>query len=259
MQAKIWRMEIGDGPIVAAAVHAGGALRPEVAARMALAAAERRREEDPHTDEWTTLAANRLIGLFSRFEVDLNRPRESAVYRRPEDAWGLEVWHQEPPPELVERSLAAYDAFYREAHQLLSRVAERHGRFVVYDLHSYNHRRDGAGAEPADPEANPQVNVGTRSVDRELWGPLVDRFVADLAAQPFPGGLDVRENVKFGGGNFPRWVNANFPGTGCAIAIELKKFFMDEWSGDADRPLVAAIGSALAATVPGVLEELSRL
>ena len=28
----------------------------------------------------------------SRFEVDLNRPREEAVYRVPEDCWGLDVW-----------------------------------------------------------------------------------------------------------------------------------------------------------------------
>ena len=76
----------------------------------------------------------------------------------------------------------------------------------------------------------------------------------------FPGGrLDVRENVKFLGGNHPRWAHEWLPESACVIAIEVKKFFMDEWTGRPDRGLVDAIGKALAATVPGVLEELARV
>jgi len=38
-------------------------------------------------------------------------------------------------------------------------------------------------------------------------GPLVERFVADLRACDFGGrSLDVRENVKYRGGHFTRWV-----------------------------------------------------
>ena len=70
--------------------------------------------------------------------------------------------------------------------------------------------------------------------------------------------LDVRENVKFFGGNHPRWAHETFPGSACVIAIEFKKFFMDEWTGEPDMVLVEAIGQALAGTVPGVLEELSK-
>ena len=37
------------------------------------------------------------------------------MYRKPEDAWGLQVWKGDPPEEEVEKSLAAYDAFYDAA------------------------------------------------------------------------------------------------------------------------------------------------
>ncbi len=65
---------------------------------------------------------------------------------------------------------------------------------------------------PADEAENPQVNVGTGTMDRARWAPVVDRFIADLRAYDFPGGrLDVRENVKFRGGHFSRWVHETFP------------------------------------------------
>ena len=80
----------------------------------------RLREEDPFTGGWTAIAPTRIIGRRSRFEVDLNRPRGRAVYRRPEDAWGLDVWTTEPPDDLVDRSLAQYDAFYTRAMALLA-------------------------------------------------------------------------------------------------------------------------------------------
>ena len=156
-----------------------------------------------------------MIGLHSRFEVDLNRPRDKAVYINPEDAWGLTVWKSAPPPEMVEASLAQYDAFYAEVEQILSAVAAQYGRFVVFDLHSYNHRRDGAQGSPADPALNPEVNIGTGTLDRAIWGALTDRFMADLRAFDYAGRhLDVRENVKFQGGQFSRWVHQTFPGVG---------------------------------------------
>jgi N-formylglutamate amidohydrolase len=260
MADRIWSEQRGDGPLVAAAIHAGHEVREEVAARLRLDDAQRLREEDPFTDRWTVVAPTRVVGLRSRFEVDLNRPREKAVYRSPADAWGLEVWAHPPDDGVLDRSLAEYDAFYRGMADLLTAIEHRHGHFVVLDLHSYNHRRGGPEAPPDDESANPQVNVGTGTMDRAQWAPLVDRFIADLRAYHFPqGGLDVRENVRFRGGHFPRWVHQTFPGSGCALAIELRKFFMDEWTGRADGSLLATITEALRSAVPGLLQELARL
>lgn len=260
MDEPIWQEELGPGPFVATAIHHGHSLRAEVARQLALDEPGRLREEDPFTGDWTAVAPTRVIVLRSRFELDLNRPRERAIYRTPQDAWGLEVWKDNLSAEVCERSLSEYDAFYARIHELLTQIERESGRFVVFDLHSYNHRRGGPDAPAADQAMNPQINLGTGSLDRARWAPVVDRFIQELRAYDFPGGrLDVRENVKFQGGHFSRWVHQTFPRTGCALAIESKKFFMDEWTGVPDQELVQAIGAALQAVVPGVLEALSRL
>ena len=256
----IWHVTQGDTPLVAAAIHNGHAVRPEVAERLALDEAARRREEDPFTGEWTAVAPTRIVALRSRFEVDLNRPRHQAVYREPADAWGLHVWNETPSEALIARSLAEYDAFYAELQRIYTEAGRRFGRFVVFDLHSYNHRREGPKGPAADPEANPEVNIGTGTMDRGRWASVVDRFIADLRAFDFMGHhLDVRENVRFKGGQHPRWTHQTFPDSGCALAIEFKKLFMDEWTGKPDRAQLEAIRQALQSTVPGVLEALQKL
>ena len=254
----IWRLHAGDGPLVATAIHGGGELRDEVADMLALDGATLFREGDPFTDEWTKVAATRVVVTRSRFEVDLNRPRSQAVYRTPEDAWGLPVWRDDPPGDLIERSLAEYDSFYKAMRNLLNGIERTQGRFVVYDFHSYNYRREGPEGTAADPEGNPQVNVGTRTMNRQRWGPVVDAFIETMRGFDFPGGsLDVRENVRFFGGNWPRWIHENYPDTGVALAIEFKKFYMDEWTGVPDRKVIDSIGDALRHTVPAVLSALS--
>ena len=42
---------------------------------------------------------------------------------------------------------------------------------VVFDLHTYNHRRNGPDGPPADPAGNPQVNIGTGTMNRDRWAP----------------------------------------------------------------------------------------
>lgn len=256
----LFSLEPGPGPLVAAAIHDGHEVRPEVAALLALAEAERLREEDPFTRCWTDVADTRVIVHRSRFEVDLNRPREAAVYQVPADAWGLDVWRAPPPRTLVENSLALYDVFYVELEQLLAQKVRLHGRCVVYDLHSYNHRREGPRHQLADPAANPQVNLGTGTMDRARWAPVVDRFLADLRATAVHGEpLDARENVKFRGGELAAFVHRTFPETACVLAIEVKKFFMDEWTGEPDRATIEAIRAALARAARGTLEALEEL
>jgi N-formylglutamate deformylase len=247
----------GRGPVVAVAVHHGHELRPEVAALHRLSHAEREREEDPYTGVFTRLADTRVVVHRSRFEVDLNRPPDGAVYGSPDDAWGLNLWREPPGDALVEASRAIHRAFYATLHEELSDVAARHGVFVVYDLHSYNHRRDGAEAPPAPPDENPDVNLGTGSLDRGRWGSVADAFLGALRASA--PALDARENVRFRGGWLSRWVHERFPGNGCALAIELKKTFMDEWTGRPDPAAIGALARALEATVGPVTAALAAL
>lgn len=253
---------VGDwsGPVVATSVHAGHELRPDIAAAMVLDETERFREEDPHTDRIASVVPDRVVTTRSRFEADLNRPRREAVYRRPEDCWGLEVWRDGVlSDELFEGSLETYDAFYDALAPRLDALAER-GPFVLLDVHSYNHRRDGADAPPAPSSDNPEVNVGTGSLDHDLFGPLVERFMGDLRdASLGCGPLDARENVAFEGRNLAWWVHDRYPRVGCVLALEFKKTFMDEWSGEVDEERLRNAQEGLAAALPGLHEELGRL
>lgn len=247
-------VKAAEGPLVAIAVHNGHDLRAEIGRKMQLPESDRLREEDPYTGRWTEVGDTRIIVNQSRFEHDLNRPRDTTIYRRPEDAWGLQMWSEELTDEEVARSLASYDSFYRACHACFSELKKQFGFFVVYDLHSYNHKRDGSSGQAADPSANPEVNVGTGTLDRELWGAVVDTFIQDMRSFDFLGrSLDVRENVKFRGRQLAQWTHENFPGSGCVLALEFKKFWMDEWSGRVDQEQFDAIPRALRSTTADVV------
>jgi hypothetical protein len=256
---SVVNIEMGDSPLVGAAIHDGHAVRREVANLLYIDEATRLREEDPHTASRAAVAPTRIVGLTSRFEVDLNRPRDKAVYLEPDDCWGLKIWKSPPAKDLVARSLQEYDDSYGAVFDALADVARRHGRFAVFDVHSYNHQRGGPGSACAPAAENPEVNIGTGSMDRERWGRLADRFIAGLRQFDYQGRhLDVRENVKFQGGNFSRWVHEKFPGQGVTLAIEFKKCFMNEWTGEADCGQLQCLRQALESTCAGVLEELDR-
>ena len=245
-----WTVQRGDGPVVATAIHDGNALRPEVAAAMKLADLDRLREEDPFTGQAIVDVPTHIIAHVSRFEYDLNRGPDCAVYVSPDQAWGLDVWHAPPDPALVGRSLDRHAAYYRMLGQLLDEVAAAHDRFVVIDVHSYNHRRAGPGAAPTDPAKTPDINIGTFSMPREHWAAVVDPLIEAMRGFDFNGRrLDVRENIAFQGkGEQTRFVHDRYPMRGCAIALEYKKFFMDEWSGEPDPAELAAMRRMIAFT-----------
>jgi glutathione synthase len=254
-----WTQVLGEGPFVAVASHNGHQLRSEVRELIKLTDEERLREEDPFTGEWTGIAPTRFVAERSRFEVDLNRARNEAVYLGPEDAWGLDLWKAPLHQDIVDRSLAGYDAYYTALREVLVGLEREYGGFVVFDLHSYNHRRKSPDDPAADPEKNPEVNVGTGRINRTHWAAVVDAFMGTLSSYDFRGRqLDVRENVKFVGRQLPQWVHENFPETGCVLAIEIKKFFMDEWTGEVDREAMDEIQRALASTVQPVLAALKE-
>jgi len=232
-----WTMQRGPGAVLATAIHDGHELRPEIAAAMRLAGADRLREEDPFTGQAVTGVPTHVIANRSRFEFDLNRAADSAIYRTPEESWGIAVWEGELDQALAERSLAIHAAYYRMLGAVLDDISNQHERFVLIDVHSYNHRRDGPGADATPQEKAPDINIGTFSMPREEWAFLIDPLMDRMREFDFNGRkLDVRENVAFQGkGEQTRFVHHRYPGRGCAIALEFKKFFMDEWSGKPDR------------------------
>ena len=253
-----WTVRHGPGRVVATAIHHGHALRPEVERAIALDEAGRLREEDPFTGETVLDVPTHVVVHRSRFEIDLNRGPELALCRTPEQCWGLDVWKAgEPNAALADRSLAIHAEYYRMLGALLDGVAERCGRFLLIDVHSYNHRRDGADAPPTPAERAPEINIGTFSMARERWAFLVDPLMEAMRTFDCNGRrLDVRENVAFQGrGEQTRFVHQRYPETGCAIALEIKKFYMDEWTGTPDPSELAAM-RALIAHVARTAEEM---
>jgi hypothetical protein len=260
LKEAIWNISDAQEPLIATAIHDGHDVREEVKDLLHLSDDDRLREQDPYTGDLARTAKNHIIPKKSRFEVDLNRPREKAVYVVAEDAWGLKVWKQRPHSELIERSLNQYDDFYTELHRVYDDMCRRFGAFVVFDIHSYNHRRGGPDAEPEHADGHPEVNVGTGTMDRGRWSGVVDRFIRDLSSYKSGGrSLDVRENVKFFGGNHPKWSHQTFPDSACVIAIEFKKFFMDEWTGEVYSSEFNFISEALQSTFDGVNAEIRAI
>ena len=249
-----WIVHRGEGPVMATAVHAGHAVRPSLAGRYALSPAGRRREEDPMTDVLAWAGDDVFVARRSRFEVDLNRPEEEAVYLEPSDAWGLTIWDDKPSEEEVARSLAMRRRFYDMMGARLEEMIARHGRVLLLDIHSYNHRRDGPDAPPQPQADNPDIDLGLTTADKGRFGETVGAVWEALAAHEIGGARrDVRENVRFpDGGHWPEWVFDTYGENVCTVTLEVKKFFMDEWTGTADLEMLEGLRAAVeAAAIAG--------
>lgn len=255
--AVLWHVSMGESPFCALAVHAGHGMRPELIPYLSIDEVTRIREEDPYTDFWASRFENSILTRRSRFEIDLNRPPEEAICIQPEDCWNLNVWRERIPEKMYKRSLAEHRLFYQKFHEVLSTLEHSFGHFVVLDFHTYNHRRAGPNGASAQPETNPEINIGTGTMNRDYWAPVVDGFIEAVRQFNLDGHqLDIRENVNFKGRQVAAFVHENFPKTGCALAIETKKFFMDEWSGAIDANAVRLLGDCFDATKPALLKGL---
>lgn len=244
-----WEIRRGVGPVLATALHAGHQLRDEVAESSALSDEVRLREEDPLTDVLATVGEHRFVPRASRFEVDLNRPTHEAVYRVPSDAWGLDLWHDELPDDVAERSLEAHARFYDMMRTWIEELIAEHGRILLLDVHSFNHRRRDETGEPLPDEGHPDIDLGLSTADRDRFGEVVDALWTRLSETRIDERTaDVRANVRFpDGGNWPEWVFAQYGEHVCTITLEYKKMFMNEWTGRADIALLQRLRSGLAA------------
>lgn len=251
----LWTLELSASPLIGTAIHNGHVISPHLVGQMVLDEHSRLREEDPFTACFIADMPSQIVVHRSRFEVDLNRAPKSAVYLDPQQAWGLEVWHEKPTQDTVTDLLSQHADYYSLLHHVLSQAEARFGKFIVLDMHSYNHRRGGRSSPPTDPDKAPDINIGTFSMDRDRWAHVIEPFMASLQASRINGHrLDVRENVAFEGrGEQTRFIHEHFPTSGCAIAVEVKKIFMDEWSGEPDHTVINKLRAAITASLP-VLE-----
>ncbi|MFD0861967.1 N-formylglutamate amidohydrolase [Sungkyunkwania multivorans] len=223
------------------AVHDGSQFRESLWDNCMHSAYDRWYEEDPATKQMVQSHPIVIAGCDSRFEYDLNRAPENAIY---EDAWGKRLWHQ--PLSVKERdlSLSKHANFYKVVYALISKLEQMHGHCVVYDMHSYNWRRWDRHV--------PTWNLGTANIDNVRFGNMVEAWIKSLSEMRLPNGIDsdAKENDTFqGNGYFLKFITQNFKNT-LVLATEVKKIYCDELKHIMFPEVVAAIEKELKYRLP---------
>lgn len=212
------------------AMHAGDRLRPDIQDALAVSPQDKYREEDPFTDLFIRDFPIQIICRDSRFEYDVNREYQRGIYDEHKKTWGLKVWKHDLTAEQRAQSLAKHQEFHDLLDIITSFMLQHNQRAVLFDMHSYCYQRETRQAWYEDDK--PEVNVGTKAVNRELFGEMIHNFMQDLAtirvdSKP----VRVLENDIFFGGHLSRRLSAKHYERVLVLALEFKKTFMDEWSG----------------------------
>ncbi|RMA64253.1 N-formylglutamate amidohydrolase [Ulvibacter antarcticus] len=223
-------------PYVCAAVHDGHQFRSELWEKCLHTEYDRWFEEDPCTKEFVKSHPIVIAGCDSRFEYDLNRDPENAIY---EDAWGKKLWKTPLSDEEHSKSLDKHHAFYSVVHALISVLEAKFGALVVYDMHSYNWRR-------WDREV-PVVNLGTSNIDNNRFGNWAESWRESLSQLVLPNRVEATSKINDtfqGNGYFLKYITNNFKNT-LVLATEFKKIYCDELKELIFPEVVAAIEKQL--------------
>lgn len=219
-------------PFVCGAVHDGHQFRKELWDNCLHSEYDRWFEEDPCTKEFVKTQPIVIAGCDSRFEYDLNRDPENAIY---EDAWGKKLWKSPLSENQKLKSLEKHHNFYKVVHALISKLEDKFGAVVVYDMHSYNWRR-------WDREV-PVINLGTANIDNERFGNLVESWGVSLADLQLPHNIKASSKINDtfqGNGYFLKYITKNFKNT-LVLATEFKKIYCDEYAQIIFPEVVSAI------------------
>lgn len=219
-------------PYACGAVHDGHQFRKELWDNCIHTEYERWFEEDPETKEMVKSHPIIIAGMDSRFEYDLNRAPETAIYT---DAWGKQLWYKPLLENQKEKSLEKHSAFYKVVHALISKLEEKFGVCIVYDMHSYNWKR-------WDREV-PTWNLGTANVDNNRFGNEIESWRSILGKMPLPNGIKSTSKINDtfqGNGYFLKFITQNFNNT-LVLATEIAKVYCDELNQIMYPEVVAAV------------------
>jgi N-formylglutamate amidohydrolase len=229
---------------VGVALHAGSNVRPDMRELMAVSREERFLEEDPYTDRFVKDFPVQLVAMDSRFEYDLNREMEEAIYPFSEKKWGLQVWKRPLTTEETENTLIKYREFHELLEMVIDHILGYHKTAILFDVHSFCYQREQRKIWWKD--ERPEINLGTRSIDRKYFAPLVDLFLEQLARTSLDGHkIRVAENEIFSGGYLTRKFAASHQRRVLVLAIEYKKIFMDEHTGKLDEEILDRLAGDL--------------
>ena len=219
-----------------AAIHNGHQFRKELWENCIHTEYERWYEEDPETKNMVNSHPIVITGCDSRFEYDLNRSPEEAVFVT---AWGKQLWHEPLSEDMKAKSLNKHKNFFRVVHALISKLEEKFGTCIVYDMHSYNWKR-------WDREV-PTWNLGTSNVDNDRFGNTIEAWRQSLSEIHFPD--DIPSSAKIndtfqGNGYFLKYITQNFSNT-LVLATEIAKVYCDELKQVIYPEIVATVASQL--------------
>lgn len=218
-------------PYVCAAIHDGNQFREELKDNVLHTEYERWYEEDPKTLEFISSFPIVISGKDSRFEYDLNRTPETAVY---EDAWGKPVWHKALTQRERQTSLSKHTNFYRIVEALITKIEKLFKACVVYDMHSYNYKRHERDV--------PVFNVGTENIDNKKYAAVKKAFIQGLSEIELPDikNTTAENDVFFGRGYFLQFITTKFDNT-LVLATEVKKIYCDEETGEYFSQVIEAV------------------
>ncbi len=236
-------------PYVCGAVHDGNQFRRSLWENCLHTEYERWYEEDPCTKEMVRTHPVVIAGCDSRFEYDLNRGPETAIYN---DAWGKALWKEPLSDREREHSLEKHEAFYKVTHALISKIENKYGKAIVFDMHSYNWKR-------WDREV-PVWNLGTTNIDNGRYGEVVNSWRAKLSKMSLPNGLNSTAGINdtfYGKGYFLKYITDHFKDT-LVLATEIAKVYCDEYSGIIYPEIVKSVEEQLKELIPLQAEEFHQ-
>lgn len=207
-------------PYICAAIHDGHQFRKELWDNCLHTEYDRWYEEDPETKNMIASHPIVIAGCDSRFEYDLNRAPEDAVFVT---AWGKQLWKTPLPEAQKQKSLAKHEAFYKVVHTLVKTIETKHKVAIVYDMHSYNWQR-------WDREV-PTWNLGTSNVDNERFGPDIEAWRQSLSEMQLPNDIKSTALINdtfFGNGYFLKYITNSFKNT-LVLATEIAKVYCNEY------------------------------
>lgn len=226
---------------VCGAVHDGHQFRKELWDNCMHSEYDRWYEEDPETKAMIASHPIVIAGCDSRFEYDLNRTPEEAVF---ETAWGKQLWRKPLEDSQKNKSIAKHSNFYLVVHALISKIEAKHGVCIVYDMHSYNWRR-------WDREV-PTWNLGTSNIDNNRFGDIVEDWRISLSKMKLPNNIcstaDINNTFQ-GNGYFLKYITNNFKNT-LVLATEIAKVYCDEYDQVIFPEVVTAVANELKDRLP---------
>ncbi len=213
------------------ALHNGSRVRPGLHEAMEVDQEERFREEDPFTDAFLREFPFRLVARDSRFEYDLNWEIEKCIYPRDKKKWGLQIWKRSLTSEEIDVTYDKYKEFHALMDLVINHILDHYPHAVVFDIHSFCYRRNEEMRWWED--NRPEINLGTQYINRDHFSTLINLFLEEVSGITVEGHfLRVAENELFPGGYLTRKYAVSHNRQVLVLAIEYKKVFMNELTGE---------------------------